>query len=104
MSATVTPPSAAPPTTSMRIVICIVAAPSAYFSRGRMSPRIALRAASNGGCTVVTAYSRTIRTASGVPGTSMAMTKAALMRSHATMTRRRGNLSARPERKSAPNI
>jgi hypothetical protein len=67
------------------------------------SRTVADRAASNGGWSSVTAYSRTIIAASGTPGASIAATRTQRARSQATMTARRGSRSARPDRNIPPS-
>jgi len=102
MSATVTPPAAAPATSATRKVVCITAAASAYRSPDKMSGRIADRAASNGACAIVVRYSKPTMPATGIRGMNITATRTARMRSQATITSRRGSRSPRPEKTSPP--
>jgi len=102
ISATVTPPAAAPATSATRKLVCIAAAASAYRSPVRMSGRSADLAASNGACAIVVRYSRPTRPATGIPGMSIAPTSPARIRSQPTITARRGSWSPRPANTSPP--
>jgi len=101
--ATISPPSANPSTCAVWVTIENTAVPTTNRSPASTCGSSAARAAPHGELSICTHTSRPATSGSDIPGTAIAATSTTRARSAHTITRRRGNRSAKPDSSGPPS-